>query len=191
MYVIALVFIPDLVSVLCIVISMISIMLGLIGSMHAWGLTLSSITMIELIMSVGFCVDFSAHITHAFIASTGKGSRNLRAYKAVMRVGFPIFNSAVSTIIGTLLLGFCKSYIFMSFFKTMIIIMTLGILNSLVFLPVILSLIGPHWPRHKEIKPKPNQTESNGQTNEKLNGSTSNDANNQNENNNEIQLQSD
>ncbi|RNA30704.1 Patched domain-containing 3 [Brachionus plicatilis] len=151
MYLIALIFVPDLVSVFCIIASMLSIMTGLVGFMHLWGLSLSSITMIELIMSVGFCVDFSAHVTHAFITN-GKGDRNKRAYKAFLHVGVPIFNSAVSTIVGISLLGFCKSYIFKSFFKTMIILMSLGILNSLLFLPVLLSLIGPHWPMHQEAK---------------------------------------
>jgi predicted RND superfamily exporter protein len=172
MYFIALIFIPDLISVLCILLSMISIMIGLIGSMNFWGLTLSSITMIELIMSVGFCVDFSAHITHAFIASVGKGDRNHRAYKACMHIGLPIFNSAFSTIVGIFLLGFCKSYIFMTFFKTMVILMTLGVINSLFFLPVLLSLIGPYWPRHKDFKTKINnaiQNHSSFDENVKLN----------------------
>ena len=96
MYLIALIFIPDLISVICIIFSMLSIMIGLLGAMNAWGLSLSSITMIELIMSIGFCVDFSAHVTHAFIACVGKGNRQERAYKACMRMGFPIFNSAIT-----------------------------------------------------------------------------------------------
>ena len=164
MYFIALIFIPDLISVLCILFSMISIMMGLIGLMNFWSLTLSSITMIELIMSVGFCVDFSAHITHAFIASVGKGDRNHRAYKACMHIGLPIFNSAFSTIIGIFLLGFCKSYIFMTFFKTMVILMTLGVINSLFFLPVLLSLIGPYWPRHKNVETKIKKANQNDST---------------------------
>ena len=150
MYIIALFFIPDLVSVFCIIISMLSIMIGLIGCMQAWGLTLSSITMIELIMSIGFCIDFSAHIVHSFLANSGQGSRNQRALKAIMHVGVPILNSAVSTVLGVLMLAFCKSFIFLTFCKSMLIIMSLGVLNSLIFLPVMLSVVGPHWPRHKE-----------------------------------------
>lgn len=151
MYLISLIFIPDLITVFCIIFSMGSIMIGLVGMMYFWDLTLSSITMIELIMSVGFCIDFSAHISHEFITN-GKGDRNKRAYNSILRVGLPIFNSALSTIVGISLLAFCKSYIFISFFKTMTILMCLGVLNSLLFLPVLLSLIGPYWPRHKEIE---------------------------------------
>ena len=148
MFCIAIVFIPDLVSVACIIASMLSIMCGLVGAMHAWSLTLSSITMIELIMSIGFCIDFSAHVTHAFV--TGHGTRQQRALKANERVGVPIFNSAASTMIGIGLLAFCKSYVFVTFFKTMIILMCLGVLNSLVFLPVLLSVVGADWPMHRD-----------------------------------------
>jgi hypothetical protein len=154
MYIISLLFVPDLVAIVCIILSMISIMVGLIACMHVWGLTLSPITMTLLILSVGFCIDFSAHLTHAFIASVGKGSRSRRAYYACMRIGLPIFNSAVSTILGICVLAFSRSYFFMSFFKTIFILMTLGVLHSMLFLPVLLSLIGPHWSRHKEVELK-------------------------------------
>ena len=149
MFVISLIFVPDIVSAFCIIFSMVSIMVGLIALMNVWGLTLSSITMIEIIMSVGFCIDFSAHVTHCFIASAGCGSRSERAYTACIKTGLPIFNSAISSIIGVCVLAFAESYIFISFFKTMFILMTLGIINSMFFLPVLLSLIGPHWKRHK------------------------------------------
>ena len=150
MFVITLIFIPDLVSVICIVLSMFSIMIGLIGAMNLMSLSLSTITMIIVIMGIGFCIDFSAHIVHAFIADSGKGDRNTRALNACMHVGIPIFSSAFSTFIGVSLLVFCESYIFKAFFKTICSLMVLGVLNALFFLPVLLSFIGPDWPRHKE-----------------------------------------
>ncbi len=170
MYFISLLFVPDVVTALCIVASMGSIMIGMIACMHLWGLTLSSITMIQLVssskfvvslktsfhsgfqtkvMSIGFCVDFSAHLTHAFLASVGPGSRSQRSFKACMHTGLPIFNSAISTIFGVLVLAFCESYIFISFFKTLFIVMCLGVLNSMLFLPLLLGFVGPHWLRHK------------------------------------------
>ena len=154
MYLITLIFIPDLVSAICIILSMFSIMIGLLGFMHMWSLSLSSITMIEVIMCVGFCVDFSAHLTHSFIATVGKGSRNERAYRSCIHTGLPILNSALSTIIGVCVLGFSQSYIYLTFFKTLILIMSLGLFNSMFFLPVLLSMIGPHWSIHKEENKK-------------------------------------
>ena len=122
--------------------------------MQFWGLSLSTITMVIVIMSIGFCVDFSAHVVHAFIADVGKGCRDTRALKATIQVGFPIFNSALSTFFGICVLSLCQSYIFLAFFKTISILMILGIVNSLLCLPVLLSLIGPNWQRHKLVDSK-------------------------------------
>jgi predicted RND superfamily exporter protein len=151
MFLIALIFIPDLVSVICIIITMCSIMIGLIGAMTIMSLSLSTITMIIVVMSIGFCIDFSAHIVHAFIVDSGKGDRNIRAYRACLHVGIPIFSSAFSTFLGVCLLAFCESYIFKAFFKLISVLMVLGVINSLFFLPVLLTFVGPHWKRHKEI----------------------------------------
>lgn len=150
MFFIAFIFIPDFVSIFCILISMFSIMIGLLGAMQFWALRLSTITMVIIILAIGFCIDFSAHIVHAFIADVGTGNRDERAYKACIRVGIPIFNSAFSTFIGISLLYFCQSFIFETFFKTLTILMVLGILHSLLFLPVLLSFIGPNWKVHKK-----------------------------------------
>ena len=105
--------------------------------MDIWGLSLNSI--IEVIMCVGFCIDFIAHLTHAFIAGIGKGSRNEPAHKACVQTGVPILNSALSTIIGVVVLRFSDSYIFLTFFTTLILIMLLGVFTSMLFIPVLLS----------------------------------------------------
>ncbi len=150
MYLISLIFMPDLSITILVIFSMMSVMIGMIGFMHLWGLTLSSITMIELVMSVGFCIDFSAHLAHAFVASCGRGDRTKRAYSSCIKVGMPILNSALSSILGVFVLSLSHSYLFQSFFKTVFLVMVLGLLNSLLFLPVFLSIFGPHWKRHEE-----------------------------------------
>lgn len=168
MFLIAIVFIPDLISVFSIILSMSSIMIGLLGAMNLLALKFSTITMVVIIMSIGFCIDFSAHIVHAFLADVGVGSRNDRAFKACLRVGVPIFNSALSTFFGICMLSFSNSFIFQVFFKTISILMLLGMLNALLFLPVLLSFIGPNWPRHQppkklesSTKPEPASVEMN------------------------------
>ena len=50
------------------------------GFMHFWGLTIETATSIFLTISMGLCVDYSAHITHAFMVTHGE-SRNERMRK--------------------------------------------------------------------------------------------------------------
>lgn len=50
--------VPHPLIVLIVMIQVVMIVVGIFGFMAHWGLTLSSINMIHLIMSVGFSVDF-------------------------------------------------------------------------------------------------------------------------------------
>jgi multidrug efflux pump subunit AcrB len=65
------VFLPLPIMILFITMTVVLIMVSVIGFMHFWGLTLSSITMIHIIMCIGFCVDFATHICHAFAQAGG------------------------------------------------------------------------------------------------------------------------
>lgn len=57
--------------------------------MTFWRVNLDAVSMISIIMSIGFAVDLSAHITYAFVTSTGKTNR--RVTHALESLGWPIF----------------------------------------------------------------------------------------------------
>lgn len=139
---VAIMFIPHPISITCVALSMLSIVIGMFGLMHLWNVALSSITTVQVILSVGLCVDFTVHISHAFMAATGK-NRNERVSAALNKVGVPILNGALSSILGIIMLASAHSYIFVSFFKTMLLVIVLGLFHSLLVLPVLLSFIGP------------------------------------------------
>ena len=42
------------------------------GFIHFWGLTIDVISCVNLVIAVGLCVDYSAHIAHCFMAQTGE-----------------------------------------------------------------------------------------------------------------------
>ncbi|XP_071133351.1 patched domain-containing protein 3-like [Mytilus edulis] len=138
------IFMPLPTLIILVTISVTMIMVGVLAFMYFWDLTLSSVTMIHIIMCVGFSIDFSTHICHAFIQAEGS-TRNSRVSVAIDRSGGPILNGALSSIIGILMLAFSKSFIFFSFFKVMFIVMIFGALHAILLLPVVLSLIGPNY----------------------------------------------
>ena len=51
--------------------------------MHFWGLTMNVLTCMTLVISVGLCVDFSAHIVHFFLAA--QGTRDQRVLETMTR----------------------------------------------------------------------------------------------------------
>ena len=52
----------------CVFMTLIDVM----GYMHFWGLTIDVVSSIIVIISIGLCVDYSAHIAHAFLTAKGK-----------------------------------------------------------------------------------------------------------------------
>ena len=93
-------------------------------------------------MAVGFSVDFTAHITYAFSIAPGT-DKNDRVRQALYSLGVPILQAAVSTILALLVLSNSFAYIFRVFFSTIFLTMAFGALHGLVFIPVVLSIIGP------------------------------------------------
>lgn len=74
MSIISFIFMPH--PLMCfIILTLLSIMLGIFGFMYYWGLTLSMITEIHLVMSIGFSVDFCVLICHAFLLLGQKSTR--------------------------------------------------------------------------------------------------------------------
>ena len=140
--VVTFIFLPHLPMVLLVVLTVVMILVGIFGFMHFWNLTLSSVTMIHLVMSVGFSVDFSVHVCTAYLISKQE-SRQERAEDAISHAAGPIMNGGVSTLMGILLLLASSSFIFQSFFKIMLLVIVFGVMHAVLFLPALLSLIGP------------------------------------------------
>ncbi|XP_054719834.1 LOW QUALITY PROTEIN: patched domain-containing protein 3-like [Uloborus diversus] len=139
MIAISLVFIPSFHCAVFVAFSIISIEVGVIGYMTLWGVNLDSISMINLIMCIGFSVDYSAHISYAYF-SADKQTPDDGIKAALHSLGVPIFQGSVSTILGVIALIFAPSYIFLTFFKTVFLVILFGALHGILLLPVLLSL---------------------------------------------------
>ena len=160
MFIVSLFMLPHLVASVLVCFSLASIIIGIIGFMSLWGVSLDVVSMINLIISIGFTVDFSVHIIYAYLTApenTPKGS----AIHALYTMGMPITQAALTTILSVLILATSDTYIFRVFFKVMFLVMCCGALHGLVFLPVFLMI--SIRPRNNTSRDKHNadkQTES-------------------------------
>ncbi|XP_019633705.1 PREDICTED: patched domain-containing protein 3-like [Branchiostoma belcheri] len=150
MFVVALVLVPHPVCSVWVTLSIASICTGVVGYMTLWDVNLDAISMINIIMCIGFSVDFSAHITYAFV-SCKEDSSNARSVFALYTLGMPILQGSLSTILGVAALSTAPSYIFRTFFKTMFLVILLGAMHGLVVLPVLLTFMGPGACRGRQV----------------------------------------
>lgn len=142
MMVISFIFIPNILCSLWVAFSIVSIELGVAGYMSLWDVNLDSISMINLIMCIGFSVDFTAHICYTYMASKARRPEE-RVREALYSLGLPILQGAFSTILGCLGLLLAQSYIFLVFFKIIFLVIFFGAMHGIFLLPVLLSLFGP------------------------------------------------
>ncbi|KRY56200.1 Patched domain-containing protein 3, partial [Trichinella britovi] len=142
MIVIAFILIPNLYCGLFITLSMLSINVGVYGYMSHWDVNLDCISMITLIMSIGFAVDLSAHISYGYICA--KGSTSQRAIRSLQLLGYPVLLSGLATVLGVSVLSRVPVPMIVTFFKTVFLVIMLGILHSHLFLPVSLTIFLPN-----------------------------------------------
>merc|ERR1719187_1054227 len=118
------------------------------GFMHCWGITIEITSMNILIISVGLCVDFCAHIMHGFLITPG--SRDKRVLHIMENIAPAVMNGGFSSLLALSLLVSSHSHIFISFFKIFFMICVFGLFHGLILLPVVLCILGPSGPSKKD-----------------------------------------
>ncbi|CDI81095.1 Patched family domain containing protein, putative [Eimeria praecox] len=172
MLLVAFILIPELSAGLLVIMMICLIDLALFGFMYFWHVKLHMVSTIALVISIGFAVDYSAHMCHCFTHCLGKtrnqrymkavtpqdiseglfmrSEREMKAIEALVLMGNPLFHGASSTLLGILLLGFSESFVFTVFFRMMVMVVLFGAAHGMVLLPVILSWLGPMTNAHSD-----------------------------------------
>ena len=140
---VSLILLPDTISAVSAMFSIISTLVGCLGLMSMWGIVLDGITLINLIMCIGFSVDFSAHFCYNYIEHrhTPGVDQEEVVERTMLCVYKPVLQGALSTLLGVIGMLYAPSYSFIIFFKVMFIVICLGLFHSLVLVPLFFRFI--------------------------------------------------
>lgn len=83
-------FLVDCSVTILVVANFVALVLELFGLMFLWDVSLNGVSMITLVMAIGFAVDYSAHIAHAFVMSEEE-TADKRVVEAVSTLGASVF----------------------------------------------------------------------------------------------------
>ena len=140
-FVCTLILIADLATSIIVLLTVSLTIVDVAGFANFWGLNIDTLFAIFMTISIGLCVDYSAHIAHGFMVV--EGSRDERMRKTLINTGPAVLNGGISTFLAFVLLSLSKSIIFLTFFKIFFLVVAFGLFHGLLFLPVVLSLVGP------------------------------------------------
>ncbi|KAI6237212.1 SSD domain-containing protein [Aphelenchoides besseyi] len=152
MVVIALLFISPPFCSIIIGLSIVSVSFGVLGFMSLLNVKLDATSMISIAMSVGFSVDFAAHVSYAFCSTASDLPPHEQLRSALKSVCWPITQASTAVLLGlvttsTLLLffsnrmitlGTVNSYIVQTCFKTVILVIVFGYIHAMFYIPLIL-----------------------------------------------------
>merc|ERR1719278_1736690 len=140
---VSIVLLPDPVSGISAILSIVSTLTGCLGFMSIWGIVLDGITLINLIMCIGFSVDFSAHFCYNYIEHrhTAGVEQEEVVERTMLCVYKPVLQGALSTLLGVIGMLYAPSYSFIIFFKVMFIVICLGLFHSLILVPLFFRFI--------------------------------------------------
>ncbi|XP_052129239.1 protein patched [Frankliniella occidentalis] len=129
-------------AALLVVITLGGMVLQLLGLMGILGVKLSAVPGVLLIVAVGIGVHFTVHICLGFVTSIG--GRDRRTRLAIEQMFAPVVHGAFTTLLAVLMLAFSEfDFIVRYFFYVLLALIAVGLINGLVFFPILLSLIGP------------------------------------------------
>jgi len=142
-FVVTLVVLPH--PMLCVIamVTVSSILAGVVAAMALMlDIRIETISMIDLVMSIGFSIDNVAHFCHAYMISRQPTAKE-KAVDALQMIGIPILLGDASTMVALLPLVGSKSRIFISFFYILFTVLLLSALHAIVLLPLVLGYFGP------------------------------------------------
>ena len=137
------------ISALCTGLIVATMIFELYGLLGLCGVKMSALPMVTILSGIGVSVEFVGHVANCFAVGPPKGESRAgkdRVRHCVNCVALPVFDGAISTLLGILMLAFSEfMFVRLYFFLPYVVMVLLGLFNGLMVLPVLLAASYDLW----------------------------------------------
>uniref|UniRef100_A0A1I7WSH8 SSD domain-containing protein n=1 Tax=Heterorhabditis bacteriophora TaxID=37862 RepID=A0A1I7WSH8_HETBA len=143
-------FVAESSIVFWVVFILISMDIGTAGFLSLWGADLDPTTVVNILMSIGQCIDFATHVGYRIYRSECKDP-NERISDSLGAIGWPVLQAGTSTLLAIVVMILVPSNAVRMFARTSVLVVATGLFHGLVVLPVIIRSFASHAEAHKPI----------------------------------------
>uniref|UniRef100_A0A0K0FIK4 SSD domain-containing protein n=1 Tax=Strongyloides venezuelensis TaxID=75913 RepID=A0A0K0FIK4_STRVS len=115
---------------------MISMDIGTAGFLSLWGADLDPTTVVNILMSIGLCIDFATHVGYRIYRSPFRHP-DKRISDSLGAIGWPVVQAGTSTFLAIVVMMLVPANAVRMFARTNILVVCVGIFHGLFLLPVI------------------------------------------------------
>ncbi|XP_067141345.1 patched domain-containing protein 3-like [Centruroides vittatus] len=138
--IISAVLLPNVICILCVLFSIISVGAGVLGFMFLFNLSFNLSSFTVIIVVIGYSVDYAAHVSCAYI-SVKSNSPDKRLQNAINLTAIPIIQGSVTTILAIVIVLNTSDKSSSLSVKVIILACVIAGIHGLTFVPIIISLI--------------------------------------------------
>ncbi|CAJ0564483.1 unnamed protein product, partial [Mesorhabditis spiculigera] len=129
-------FVAESSIVFWVVFTLISMDIGTAGFLSLWGADLEPTTVVNILMSIGQCIDFATHVGYRIYRSEKKDPTE-RIKDSLGAIGWPVLQGGLATLLAILVMIRVPSNAVRMFARTSVLVVATGLFHGLLILPVI------------------------------------------------------
>ncbi|CAI4233057.1 unnamed protein product [Auanema sp. JU1783] len=132
---VCIVFVAESQIVFWVVFTLISMDIGTAGFLSLWGADLDPTTVVNILMSIGQCIDFATHVGYRIYRSEFTDPDE-RIRDALGAIGWPVLQAGTSTLLAIVVMILVPSNAVRMFARTSVLVVATGLFHGLLILPI-------------------------------------------------------
>ncbi|EGT47065.1 hypothetical protein CAEBREN_00932 [Caenorhabditis brenneri] len=145
-------FIAESSIVFWVVCTLISMDIGTAGFLSLWGADLDPTTVVNILMSIGQCIDFATHVGYRIYRSE-HSDPDERIKDAMGAIGWPVVQAGSSTLLAIVVMLMVPSSAVRMFARTSVLVVATGFFHGLIILPIIIRSFATNAKAHVPTHP--------------------------------------